>query len=51
MCRDLMGQFSTQLYQNIHQMKKYNWGYYELMNMTPIELNVFKFMILQDKKK
>lgn len=51
MCRELVGRFTTQLYQNIHQMKKYNWGYYELMNMTPIELNVFKFMILQDKKK
>lgn len=50
MCRELLSQFTTHLYQNIHQLKKYNWGYFELMNMTPIDLNVFKYMIMQEKK-
>ena len=51
MCRELLNKFTAHLYQNIHQMKKYNWGYFELIQMTPIDLNFFKYMILQDSKK
>lgn len=31
-------------------MKKYNWGLDEIMSLPPLDMNIFKNMIIQDIK-
>ena len=51
MTRSVSMDFSTSLYKNINFMMKRNWSYSELINLSPIDLNIFKFLIMKDEKK
>ena len=46
-----MSNFTNNIYMNIHKMKKHGWTYDEIMLMSPIELNIFKSLILLDQNK
>lgn len=42
--------FTSTLYKNIHEMKRFNWSFEELINLPPLELSIFKNMIVKDIK-
>jgi len=46
----LIDSFTSTLYKNIHFMKKYNWSLDELLNIPPLELSIFKNMIIKERK-
>ena len=50
MVDSLLINFASILYRNIHLMKKYNWGLEEIMNIPPLDMNIFKNMIIQENK-
>lgn len=42
--------FTTILYKNIHTMKPHGWSLDEILYLPPLELSIFKSMILQEIK-
>jgi len=50
MVNSLIKGFTTIFYRNIHIMKKHNWSLDELLMLPPLELSIFKNMVLQDAK-
>jgi len=50
MVDSLLINFTSTLYKNIHKMKKHNWGFDEMMNLPPLDTNIFKNMIIQENK-
>jgi hypothetical protein len=38
------------IYLIIHFMKKHNWSFDEIINLPPIETNIFKTLLLNEQK-
>ena len=51
MVESLINGFTANLYRNIHEMKRFNWSLEELLNIAPLDLSVFKRMIIEDINK
>ena len=47
----LVNDFQASLYKNINNMMKHGWSYTELINLSPLDLNVFKMLIQEHQKK
>jgi hypothetical protein len=47
----LSSNFTSTLYKNIHFMKKHNWNLEEILNIPPLELSIFKNMLVQEIKE
>lgn len=43
--------FTSTLYKNIHFMKKHNWSLNEILSVPPLELSIFKNMIIKEIKE
>lgn len=51
MVDDISSGFTSTLYKNIHIMKKFNWSLNEILSIPPLELSIFKNMIIQEVKE
>lgn len=41
--------FTSTFYKNVHRMKTFGWTFDELLNIPPLELSIFKNMIIQEQ--
>jgi len=49
--REFYDGFTASLYKKIHKMIKYGWRFEELMSIPPLELSIFRNMIISELKQ
>lgn len=46
----LFSNFTANFYKDVHKLKERNWSLNELLILSPLDINIFKSLILADKK-
>ena len=47
----LLKGFTSTFYTTVHQMKSFGWSFDELLHIPPLELSIFKNMIIREQKE